>query len=115
MDPVSLSTSIAGFLSLAIQLSKILANYSNTVNSAPQEVSGLTIKVEALSHASHTHVHAVAVSQSFGRSQYFPLSSYIRFRPSSNLEYNRRSVECLASVIETHSWKMVHHSLKVEC
>jgi hypothetical protein len=87
MDPVSLSTSIAGFLSLAIQLSKILANYSNTVNSAPQEVSGLTIKVEALSHASHTHVHAVAVSQSFGRSQYFPLSCYIRFRPSSNLEY----------------------------
>ncbi|CCX33627.1 hypothetical protein FPQ18DRAFT_91166 [Pyronema domesticum] len=50
MDLLGLSASIASFLSLAIELSKMPTNYSNTVKSAPQEVSGLTIEVEALSH-----------------------------------------------------------------
>ncbi|KAI5784526.1 hypothetical protein FPQ18DRAFT_102752 [Pyronema domesticum] len=50
MDPLSLSASTAGFLSLAIELTKILTNYSTTVKSAPREVSGLTFEVEALSH-----------------------------------------------------------------
>lgn len=50
MEALGLSSSVAGFLSLAIELSKILNTYINDVKDAPQEASELSTKVSILSH-----------------------------------------------------------------
>jgi K+-transporting ATPase A subunit len=50
MDPLSLSASVASFLGLAIEVTKILNAYLNDVNDASQEASELNTKVSLLSH-----------------------------------------------------------------
>jgi hypothetical protein len=49
MDPLGLSASVAGFLSLAIEVTKILNAYVNDVKDAPQEASELNTKATILS------------------------------------------------------------------
>ncbi|CCX10120.1 Similar to hypothetical protein FOXB_01642 [Fusarium oxysporum Fo5176]; acc. no. EGU87848 [Pyronema omphalodes CBS 100304] len=50
MDPLSLSAGVAGFLGLAIEVTKILNAYIKDVNDAPKETSELKTKVSILSH-----------------------------------------------------------------
>ncbi|KAI5816856.1 hypothetical protein BZA77DRAFT_343876 [Pyronema omphalodes] len=50
MDPLTISTAVAGFLSLALEISKILKSYVDGVKSAPQEAHDLWKTVTALCH-----------------------------------------------------------------
>ncbi|KAI5812827.1 hypothetical protein BZA77DRAFT_346729 [Pyronema omphalodes] len=50
MDPLSLSASAAGLLSLAIEVTKILTGYISAVKSAPQDASELNTEMLALCH-----------------------------------------------------------------
>lgn len=48
MDPLSLSAGVAGVLSLALEMTKILTVYVSDVESAPEEARGLLIEASAL-------------------------------------------------------------------
>ncbi|KAI5789891.1 hypothetical protein FPQ18DRAFT_410872 [Pyronema domesticum] len=48
MDPFTLSTGVAGFLSLAIEISKILGAYVSDVKHAPEDAGNLLVEVDAL-------------------------------------------------------------------
>jgi hypothetical protein len=48
MDPFTISTGVAGFLSLSIELIGILNDYMTSVNSAPKEANDLLIEITAL-------------------------------------------------------------------
>lgn len=50
MDPLSLAASISGFLSLSIELSKILGAYISAAKSAPEEASEMLTEVSCLCH-----------------------------------------------------------------
>jgi uncharacterized protein Yka (UPF0111/DUF47 family) len=50
MDAFTISTGVAGFLSLALQISKILKAYVDGVKSAPEEARNLLAEVTALCH-----------------------------------------------------------------
>ncbi|KAI5814530.1 hypothetical protein BZA77DRAFT_345631 [Pyronema omphalodes] len=50
MDPVGFAASVAGLVSLAIEVTKILNAYVHDVKDAPQEASELNTKVTVLSH-----------------------------------------------------------------
>jgi hypothetical protein len=50
MDPFTISTGVAGFLSLALEISKIIATYINDVKSAPDEAHNLLEEVKSLCH-----------------------------------------------------------------
>jgi hypothetical protein len=52
MDPLSISAGVAGFLSLAIEISKILTAYVGSVKSAPEEAQQLLQEVSALYNVS---------------------------------------------------------------
>jgi hypothetical protein len=47
-DPLSIAASVAGFLSLAIQLTKIISTYVADVKSAPSDASALNTEITAL-------------------------------------------------------------------
>jgi hypothetical protein len=47
MDPLSISVGVAGFLSLAMEISKILAAYVGDVKSAPEEAHSLLTEVSS--------------------------------------------------------------------
>jgi hypothetical protein len=51
MDAFTISTGVAGFLSLALEISKILKAYIGGVKSAPEEARNLLVEVTALCHA----------------------------------------------------------------
>jgi uncharacterized protein Yka (UPF0111/DUF47 family) len=51
MDAFTISTGVAGFLSLALEISKILKAYVDGVKSAPEEARNLLAEVTALCHA----------------------------------------------------------------
>jgi hypothetical protein len=55
-DPLSLAASVSGFLSLTIELTKIIRAYIAAAKSAPQEASELTTELSALSHVLDTLV-----------------------------------------------------------
>lgn len=59
MDPITLSASVAGFLSLAIKITKILGSYVTNVQSAPAEARELTTQVTALCHVLETVVNVL--------------------------------------------------------
>jgi hypothetical protein len=59
MDPLSLSASIAGLLSLSLEVTKILTNFLSTVKSAPSEANSLTTEVTALSQVLETLVEVL--------------------------------------------------------
>lgn len=48
MDPFSISTGVAGFLSLTIELTKILSTYISEVKSAPSDAKALFEQLSAL-------------------------------------------------------------------
>jgi hypothetical protein len=48
MDPFTISTRLAGFLSLAFEVTKILTTYVSDAKSASEEARGLLIEVSAL-------------------------------------------------------------------
>jgi hypothetical protein len=48
MDPFTVSTGVAGFLSLAIEITKILSTYISDVKSAPEDAKTLLAEVTAL-------------------------------------------------------------------
>jgi hypothetical protein len=48
MDPFSISTGVAGFLSLAIELTKIIGGYIGGVKSAPEDAHKLLTEVTSL-------------------------------------------------------------------
>jgi len=50
MDPFTISTGVVGFLSLTIEISKILNTYVSDVKSAPKDAQILLTEVNALSH-----------------------------------------------------------------
>lgn len=54
MDPLSISASVAGFLSLTIELKRIISTYVSDVKSAPQEACELSVEVSALSNVLET-------------------------------------------------------------
>jgi hypothetical protein len=56
MDPLSLSASIVGFISLAIEVTKILGVFIGDVKSAPQEATDLMTEVAALVNVLQTLV-----------------------------------------------------------
>ncbi|KAI5798521.1 hypothetical protein FPQ18DRAFT_322393 [Pyronema domesticum] len=51
MDAFTIFTGAAGFLSLALEISKILKAYVDGVESAPEEARNLLVEVTALCHA----------------------------------------------------------------
>jgi hypothetical protein len=59
MDLFTLSTGVAGLLSLAIEVTNILHNYISGVNSAPQDASELNTEVSALFHVLEAVVEAL--------------------------------------------------------
>jgi hypothetical protein len=48
MDPLSVSAAVAGFLSIAIQITEILKGYIDGVHAAPEEARSLFTEVAAL-------------------------------------------------------------------
>lgn len=50
MDPFTLSTGVAGFLSLALEISKILGAYISDVKSARKDSQGMIKEVDNLCH-----------------------------------------------------------------
>ncbi|KAI5813238.1 hypothetical protein BZA77DRAFT_128768 [Pyronema omphalodes] len=48
MDPLSIAASVSGFLSLSIELSKILGAYISAAKSAPKEASDMMTEVSSL-------------------------------------------------------------------
>lgn len=50
MDPFSVATGAAGLLSLAFDIARILSNYINDVQNAPQDARDLLAEITALSH-----------------------------------------------------------------
>jgi hypothetical protein len=56
MDPLSLSASVAGLLSLALEVTKTLHAYISDVKSAPQDACELETEVSALCHSLETIV-----------------------------------------------------------
>lgn len=50
MDPFSISTGVAGLLSLAIELSTILDNYVSGFKSAPEDADRILNEIDALCH-----------------------------------------------------------------
>lgn len=59
MNPFTLSTGVAGLLSLSIEVTKILHNYISRTNSAPQNASELNTEVSALYHVLEVAVEAL--------------------------------------------------------
>lgn len=47
MDPLSISAGVAGFLSLAIEISKILTAYVGDARSAPEEACNLLLEIRS--------------------------------------------------------------------
>ncbi|CCX08581.1 hypothetical protein FPQ18DRAFT_387597 [Pyronema domesticum] len=56
MDPLSLSASVAGLMSQAMEVTKILSQYTRDVKSALDDVNELSTEVSALSHVLNTAV-----------------------------------------------------------
>jgi hypothetical protein len=54
MDPLSLSASIAGLISLTIEVTKIISEYRSGFKNAPKEASELSTEVAALHHVLET-------------------------------------------------------------
>ena len=50
MDPFTIATGLSGFLSLAIEVTKILRDYTESVNSAPTDAGNMLAEVDALVH-----------------------------------------------------------------
>lgn len=50
MDPLAITMDLSGFLSLAIQISQILREYTETVKSAPTDARNILTRVDALVH-----------------------------------------------------------------
>jgi hypothetical protein len=50
MDPFTLSTGVAGFLSLALEISKILGAYVSDYKSAREDAKDLITEVDTLCH-----------------------------------------------------------------
>jgi hypothetical protein len=50
MDPFTIATGLSGFLSLAIEITKILGGYVSDVKSAPEDAHNLLVEVTALCH-----------------------------------------------------------------
>jgi hypothetical protein len=50
MDVVSLAASVAGFLSLAVEITTVLSDFISSARSAPQEAHDLAMEVAALSY-----------------------------------------------------------------
>lgn len=48
MDPFTISTGVAGLLSLAMEITKILSAYISDVKSAPEDAQNILTKVESL-------------------------------------------------------------------
>lgn len=48
MDPLSICAGVAGFLSLAVEISKILSVYIGDAKSAPKEAQCLLMEVDSL-------------------------------------------------------------------
>jgi hypothetical protein len=48
MDPLSISAAVAGFLSLAMDISTILKDYISGVKSAPEDAQNLLVEVATL-------------------------------------------------------------------
>ena len=51
MDPLTISTGVTGFLLLAIELVKILTEYTTTIKSAPSEAQTLLTELVSLTQA----------------------------------------------------------------
>jgi hypothetical protein len=50
MDPFTISTGLAGFLSLALEIIKILSTYISAIKSAPEDANNFLLEVTALRH-----------------------------------------------------------------
>lgn len=48
-DPLSIAASVAGLISLSVEVTKIANEYASSVKSAPEEIKELAIQTEALS------------------------------------------------------------------
>jgi hypothetical protein len=81
MDAFTISTGVAGFLSLALEISKILKAYVDGVQSAPKEARNLLVEVTALCHA---------------------LEQLVQFLRK---DYNGNFAETSALVVATEAWK----------
>ncbi|KAI5786234.1 hypothetical protein FPQ18DRAFT_308786 [Pyronema domesticum] len=66
MDPLSLSASAAGLLSLAIEVTKILTSYTSAVKSAPQDASELNTEILALGHILEKLVEILRIDHDAG-------------------------------------------------
>jgi hypothetical protein len=50
MDPFTISTGVAGFLGLALEITKILGTYIGEAKSAPEDAHNLVMEVTSLCH-----------------------------------------------------------------
>ena len=93
MDPFTICTGVTGFLLLAIELVKILTEYTNTVKSAPSEAHTLLTELVSLSQA---------LKQ---------LTDFLK-KPEHGVSFNETSVLC--SVVTICDMKIKNLHVKLE-
>lgn len=92
MDPFTISTGIAGFLALALELVKILTEYTTTVKSAPSEAQTLLTEVVSLSQVLQQ------------------LTTFLK-KPEHNINFRDTSVLCSVVTICDAKIKNLHSKL----
>jgi hypothetical protein len=75
MDPFTISMGVAGFLSLALEVIKILIDYVGAVKSAPNEARELQTEITALCHPLRELFNFLRQKEFQGRS----LVNHLRF------------------------------------
>jgi hypothetical protein len=77
MGPLSVSSGVAGFLSLAMEISRILTAYIGNVKSAPDDAHNLLKEILALCHVLEQPVTLLRndVKGHFAHPRLYPLSS----------------------------------------
>ena len=92
MDPFTISTGVTGFLLLAIELVKILTEYTTTVKSAPSEAQTLLTELVSLSQALQQ------------------LTDFLK-KPKHSVSFHETSVLCSVVTICDNKIKNLHAKL----
>jgi hypothetical protein len=77
MDPFTVSTGLAGFLSLALELAKSLSNYASGVKSAPADANLLYMEITALCNVLEDLIKFLRAEASRGDQSAFQQESYL--------------------------------------
>jgi hypothetical protein len=111
MDPLTISTAIAGFLSLATPFAKVLKDYIGDAKAAPKEARDLLIQVNLLSQVLQQFTQFLVHEGTQG--QWFDLTAVL----SSVIRLCQQQIERLhqklsKAVATNPFWKMIRGRLK---